>query len=104
MWWNGLPGTTSPADDDTLADQEVALACAARFKPVRPQDGGSATTDTETEAAEFLDWLHQARNDTQQRRIRRLALCAACEDPRGGSRGDILGAAERLRQNLTPTS
>ena len=100
MWWIGLEGVVAPADDDGLADRAVALACAARFKPVHPSEGGNATLDTENEAEAFSEWLAKAGDDRAQRRIRRLALCVTLEHP-GGSRGDILAAAERFRQNLT---
>jgi hypothetical protein len=98
MWWNGLPVLT-PGGDEALADREVALACAARFRPIDPSQGGSATTKTENEAAAFTEWLAKA-GDSSQRRIRRLALCMACENP-SGTRSDILQTAEYLRQELT---
>jgi hypothetical protein len=98
MWWNGLP-VLNPGGDDALADREVALACAARFKPIDPSEGGNATTETENEAVAFTEWL--AKADTPaRRRIRRLALCMTCEHP-SGTRSDILQAAESLRKKLT---
>jgi hypothetical protein len=98
MWWNGLP-IRLVGGDENRADREVALACAARFKPVDAGAGSGATTDTENEAKAFGEWLGQA-DDPQDRPARRLALCIALDQP-SGDRSDILHAAERLRKNLT---
>jgi hypothetical protein len=100
MWFNGLPGIEAPAADEAQADRVIALACAARFKPVNPAGGGNATTDTENEADAFAEWLALAKDQAADRRARRLALCMACEKP-SGTRRDILDAAERLRKTLS---